>query len=290
MWIREGKYQITVFDRILEDLDTKALFIVSSKGGGKTLMAQYLLSLAKDKWGGLVDVRAFDPSLAWWNSSPLKLRQRVASPYGVKNLSDCLYEVGRLDEEELKELFLFIIGGEYDDRYDGLLDDPDYLNTKPLSLPVLEEAQDILKKSGLPQRLRVWTNEGRNFKMSGIFTTQRPAEVDTRIIERCNLLVGYVEGDNNKQKIRRATSKEFMEELAKIKPHSYEFLYYNGEVYRPVKGNDLFYPTPREVYVPAPTPPPPFRDLEFDEPSLWSWLGWGLGVGVVLWFLRMLFF
>lgn len=278
-----------MFDRILEDLDTKALFIIGGKGAGKTAITKYLLKLAKEKWGRQVDVRCFDPSLAWWHSSPLKLRQRVESPYGVKDLSDCLYEVGRLDEGGLRELFLQIIGNEYDDRYNGVLDDPDYLNTKPLSLPVLEEAQDILKKSGLPKRLQVWTNEGRNFKMSGILTTQRPAEVDTRIIERCNLLVGYIEGDNNKQKIRRATSPEFMDALKLIKPKSYEFLYYNGEVYRPVKGVDLHYPAPQEVYVPYTPPPPLLSPPRLDDPpSWWEWLGWGLGIGAVLWFLGQL--
>ena len=41
------------------------------------------------------------------------------------------------------------------------------------------------------------------------------------------------------------------------------------------------------TYIPPPQLSPPTLD---DSPSLGNWVGWGLGVGVILWFLWFLFF
>ena len=46
--------------QILEDLKVKGLFLVGGKGSGKTVMGKYLLNLARERWGDLVDIRCFD--------------------------------------------------------------------------------------------------------------------------------------------------------------------------------------------------------------------------------------
>ena len=111
---------------------------------------------------------------------------------------------------------------------------PDYVDGVHLSVMVLEEAQSLLSKSAsLPTAIHDWVSIGGNLKMTGILCTQRPAEIKTEIIERCNLLVGYIEGHNNRNKIRGATSDEFMKRLRKL--GRYEFGYYNGGEFRKVK-------------------------------------------------------
>lgn len=233
------------FDLILEDLKIKGLFLIGGKGSGKTKLAQYLARLAKEKWGEEVDIRCFDPSTAWWHHSPLRHRQSVDEILRYTNQPGTLYAIGKLSKDQVKTFLSKIIGDEYYRRHDGVLLDEGFLSCQPLSLIILEEAQDITKKARQPEVIAKWTNEGRNLDMTGIYTTQRPAEVDTSIIERCNLLVGYIEGHNNKRKVEGATSSGFMRKLKEIKPKSYEFLYYNGEVHGPIKGDDVYYPSPR---------------------------------------------
>jgi hypothetical protein len=227
----------------------KGLFIVGGKGSGKTVMAKFLLKLAKERWTDKVDIMVFDPSLAWWHSAPLRFRKRVDGKTVIGTLmeSDTLYELGRLDEWQLKTVLGTVLGEEYKRRYNGYLEDSDFLNLQPLHLPVLEEAQTLMKKRDMHKAVYDWVCEGRNLKMGAILCTQRPAEVDTQIIERCNLLVGYIEGDNNKGKIKRATNKRFKALVENIENRSYEFCYYNGKTYEGIKTDDLYYPAPVDV-------------------------------------------
>lgn len=236
-----------VFNLILSDLEIKPLFLVGGRGSGKTTLAKFLLKLAKEQGGETVDIRCFDPSVAWWHNAPLKNRQIIDGSLSYTDKPDTLYAIGKLTKDQVREFFIRLIGGWFYHRHDGLLSDAGFLSVMPLSLPVLEEAQDITKKSKQPDIIAKWINEGRNFKMSAILCTQRPAEIDTSIIERCNLLVGYVEGHRNKQKIEGATSTKFMKALKKVGSGSYEFVYYNGEVYEGVKGDDLYYPSPMDL-------------------------------------------
>lgn len=227
---------MTVFDLILDDLKEKPLFLVGARGSGKSLMAKRIVELLR-RYNPNADVRFFDPSTAWWWSAPFKFKMNV-TPGMYRSQSDTLYEVGRLSRDERRDLLMNVIRNEYDKRYLQALVDPDYLSKSHLSVMGLEEAQSLLSKSAsLPTQIHDWIGMGRNLNMTGILCTQRPAEIKTEIIERCNLLVGYVEGHNNRNKIRGATSDEFMRGLRKL--GKYEFGYYNGDdKFRRVKVNN----------------------------------------------------
>jgi len=231
-WINRGRYQITVFDLVLEDLAEKPVFILGGRGSGKTVMAKRIVELTRRRYK-MSDVRCYDPSTAWWHSAPFKFKMNV-TPGNYRSQSDTLYEVGRLSRDERRDLLMNVIRNEYDKRYLQALIDPDYLSKSHLSVMGLEEAQSLLAKSAsLPTQIHDWIGMGRNLNMTGILCTQRPAEIKTEIIERCNLLVGYIEGDRNRQKIRGATSDDFMRGLRKL--GKYEFGYYNGDKFRMVK-------------------------------------------------------
>ena len=234
---------MTVYDLIISDLEEKPLFIIGSRGSGKSTMAKRITELLRRRRPD-ADVRAYDPSTAWWHSSPLRFKMNV-SPGRYRSQSDTLYEIGLLNRDDRRDLLMNIVANEYNRRYLEALVKPGYRAEAVLSVIVLEEAYTLFRKAQqLPTQIHDWVGIGRNLRMTGVLCAQRPAEIRTEIIERCNLLVGYVEGHNNRRKIRGATSDEFMNELRKL--GEYEFGYYNGdERFRKVKVREpKNYPSP----------------------------------------------
>jgi len=225
---------MTVFDLVLQDLESKPLFLVGGRDSGKTTLAKRIIELSRRRFKGS-DIRVYDCSTAWWWSSPLQFKQLV-SPGRGRTQSDTLYEVGKLSRDERRDFLIHAFKTEYLKRYNQSLLDPDFKGKTHLSLMCLEEAQSLLRKYGeLPTEIHDWVSIGRNLRMTGLLCTQRPAEIKTEIIERCNLLVGYIEGDRNKMKVRGATDKDFVKKLRTL--GRYEFGYYNGGKFRKVKVN-----------------------------------------------------
>jgi len=94
----------------------------------------------------------------------------------------------------------------------------------------IEESQDLigryLKKD---DDLATAMNCGRNYKTAFVFLSQRIADLNASLVERCAYLIGRQTGDNNLRKISRILGiprkkLKFIETLAKG-----EFVFYNGE-------------------------------------------------------------
>lgn len=100
----------------------------------------------------------------------------------------------------------------------------------------LEEAQDVIGRY-LKQDddLATAMNCGRNYKISFCFLTQRIADLNSSLVERCAFLIGKQTGDNNLRKISSTIGisrkkLKFVEGLKKG-----EFIFYNGEGIKKVK-------------------------------------------------------
>ncbi len=223
------------FTRILSGLKEKPLLIVASPQWGKTVVAKRLVDMLKVSQGINVSVRVFDPSLRWWAGSPMMFRQYIddsaLASGGWRNLSDCVYELGGLNSDSRKAFISTIIGAEYRARYLKVKDDSSNLDRLVFDVAIIEEAQSTLERlGGLSTAIRDWVSIGANLRMRGILITHRPAELDTKLVERCNLLIGGVDGDRNRLKLRGASSRDFMDRVAALKPH--EFAYWDGAAHR----------------------------------------------------------
>jgi hypothetical protein len=242
-----GNENTKALQTIIKDLSAKPLLIIGGREAGKTIITKYLLDLAKQSYDN-IKVRVYDNSVAWYHSAPLMYKQDVDPTFLQTRQTiyeDCLYEIGKLDKDQRRQFIASIIKNEYDQRYEVVKADPGNLSRLNWSLSVIEECQSLLDKyKTLGSSIHDWVSVGRNFKMTAMLCTQRAAEVDTTIVERCSILAGYCEGDNNLQKIRRATNKEF-HEIVKATPfRSYYFSYWNGSIFTNIKVPLIVYPSP----------------------------------------------
>ncbi len=235
--------------RIVDDMILRPLLVVGASRSGKTVMVKALVDELKRR--GVKQITVFDPSLAWWNNSPLSYRE-VSEPLDEYDDDtkryDFVCDVSRFIGDDRNHIIKDIIEREYVERVDERRATSCEPKSFPFNIMVIEEAQTVFRKYGLPgERIYDWVSMGLNFNMSGIYTTQRPAEVPTEIIERCNLLVGYVDGHRNLQKLRGATNREFMENVRRIKQETYEFIYYDGGKGVKVKTDNRLYGDPETV-------------------------------------------
>jgi hypothetical protein len=70
---------------------------------------------------------------------------------------------------------------------------------------------------------------GRNFKVSFVYLTQRIADLNTQLTERCSYLIGKQTSDNNPRKLSRVLglSREKLRFIETL-PQG-QFVFYNGE-------------------------------------------------------------
>ena len=253
-----GEIDEANLDKIIDELQLRPLLVVGSSRAGKTLMVKALVKRLKER--GVKQVTVYDPSLAWWNNSPLSHRKTCTPLTGgdyPEPFYDFVCDVSKFIGDERASIISGIIEHEYEERVNQRRVSGEE-KTFPANIAVLEEAQTIFKKFGIPgTRLYDWVSMGLNFNMTGIYTTQRPAEVPTEIVERCNLLVGYIDGHRNLQKIRGAVkSLDFIKTIHSIKQRSYEFAYYDGGKGFKVKAPNEDYGDPKTVFSRRPPLPP----------------------------------
>ena len=224
--------------------------VVGAPRAGKTLMVKAIVKRLKER--GVKQITVLDPSLAWWSDAPLTYRKicRLVKETDFKvHQYDCVCDVSKFIGDERSDVIRTPIEDEYVERVDKRRVSGCTPTSFPLNVTVIEEAQTIFKKFGIPgTRIYDWVSMGMNFNMTGVYTTQRPAEVPTEIVERCNLLIGYIDGHRNMQKIRGAVKNmEFMRNVLKTKQGSHEFMYYDGGTGFKVKVEDVHYGEPKTI-------------------------------------------
>lgn len=233
-----------MLQQIVDNIQTRPIYLIGSPGAGKTELSKILCDELIKRG---VTVRCFDASLAWYHNCPLPNRFAVEYPDEVHVTDNTLFDLGRLRREERQQVITDMVKMIHDARYMMKLREPDFMDKTGLDVTFIEEEQNMFKKYGVLEDLHDWAAMGRNFRMSAVHTTQRPAEVRTDILERCDILVGYTTHENNLKKLKQATDPEFMKKLGRIKSRSYEFLYYNGETFGPFTFTPRRYPVPKDV-------------------------------------------
>lgn len=239
-------------DLIAHDLFKSPILCCAERGAGKSEGLKSLVKYIKEKYtredgNRRVVFKCFDPSLSWWISSPLEHKLRV-NEYSIRkdkihNLNDIVFATGELTIDDRKAFIASVINIDYATRYRHIIKyGPSVLQTQPLIVYIVEEAQVVLNSYALRSSSKVsdiikdFISIGRNIGynehgLTMIGSTQRASEVSTEVVERCHLLLGKQKGDNNLRKIRRSTNK-YVYDLIRQLP-LYNFIYYNGQVTQP---------------------------------------------------------
>ena len=227
-------------DEILGDLKAKSLMLVGVEGSGKTVMARWVVDhLVKQGF----HVTVFDSSTAWWHNAPLPYKLRGYPEPPKLDLSGVVVDIGLIPLEDRYKALSAYVGTEYRERYEEFLRNPDAEDCNPWRIHLIEEAQVNLGR-GAKSTLLEWISQGRNIKMRGIYTTQRLAEVSTTIVERCSLLVGAMDGDNNLRKLKNATSVEFKDTVMDL--GKWEFAYWSNGFKGKIRSPPVEYASPVE--------------------------------------------
>jgi len=226
---------------IIEDLiGGKPLILVADPREGKTVIAKELLLRVRETLRDEFKLQVYDPSGAWFHNAPLYMKQiltRESIDAGIwRDESHCLYHLGLIDTDTRMEFIGDILTREYLQRQNKHLFDPEYMNGAQPVMYGLEEVQTVFPKNGkMPEHLFDVLTYGGNLKMIVFALTQRLSECRTGLVERCNVLCGYLSGDNDRSKLRRGTSWEFLNEVRKLETKGRQFLYYNGKIHGPYK-------------------------------------------------------
>lgn len=247
-------------ERIIEDLKSKPLIVVADPGEGKTVLAKELLYQLRLNMKDRLKIQVFDPSPAWWHDSPLFMKQIITNESmeaGIwRDESHCLYELGSLDTETRMDFVADILTKEYLKRRTANLWDAEYLTNVRHVIYGIEEVQTVFPKTGkMPKHLFDVLTFGRNYKEIIFAMTQRLSECRTGLVERCNVLCGYLSGDNDRNKLRRGTSWEFKNKVTTIKTKSYLFHYYNGEIHENIQVKPRNHGSPTLIHNRWPTVP-----------------------------------
>jgi len=185
----------------IEQILREGSFITGGRGSGKTNLLKLLVQKASTQ---KVKVKVFDPSLAW-KSYPLE-RIKVNSDY-APNLWNRVYDLSRLSVLDARN---FVSSMIHRDLKEAIIStDMGYM---PKCLVVFEEAQNLVPTNSLRSEkfmeISRFVTQGRNFGMSYIASTQRPASVDINLIENSGVNYWFrLQGARNIQKARYWLSK-----------------------------------------------------------------------------------
>ena len=205
----------------------------------------------------------FDVSQAWWHCAPVQYRQLVTREKWncgqIVNLTDCVYEMGKLTQDERRVFVGEIVSRHYHKRYQAKLDGT--LKEMPFLIFIFEEAntyfgsRTMTKNDAFTPIFVDFVSVGRNYKMRGfLVATAEEGEIHPLLRRRSSRIYGRLESDGDISRIRRK-DKELASYLKEVP--KYNFVYYNGNQFGPVKIPDVVTnePVDYEVSVPVVTQP-----------------------------------
>jgi len=281
--IRENIPLSESIENMSQDLEKMPLLITASRGSGKSTLTKKLVKRLREK--GCI-VKVFDISGSWYNSSPLSLRVRVnlGNLSTIQNKPDTVYDLLELDHLDRLAFFACICKQDLDNRARIKYEEGETaLSSQPLIIYVLEEANTYLSTHSLTAQNQA-TNSitdmvsvGRNFKISFIGIVTRSNEVNTKIRERANLLIGRTVGSNEASNLTRATNKLLVNRAKELPP--FKFIYFNGYETTEIRGEFEQFPEPTTDYPAIKLEPQPKRPI---EPKTINWLGVKLAIGLGL--------
>ena len=253
---------------IIDDLSRKALVVAGEAGHGKSSIVKSIVDVAKRR-GYMVKV--FDLSLAWWHNSPLSYRVAARDWGSPVNQGDTVYDMASMTSQDRRNLVSRMIYEDWQPRYEGLLDDENYVNKIPRGLMVFEEGNTYFDSSSLNRKdwsaqvFHDFISTRRNYNLDAILVTTRvQGEVSPKIRNRCNYLLAKLMGQEERSYITKATSKEIVERSLSLP--RYKFLYYGSEpILKPFGVEYKQFPSPSDV--PSWVPPQPVKPV---KRGMWS--------------------
>ena len=223
-------------NNIVKAIKSEGLVIVASKNHGKTNTLQVLISEMKAipividyasqhcfKLGTKFQVKFLNES--YWRKPKIRINKPI------------ILDFSQTTKKQAGEILRDIIKREYYRRVQAVIEGFREGKTREQILErfkwllfCIEESQDLIGRY-LKQDddLATAMNCGRNYKISFAYLSQRIADLNTSLVERCAYLIGKQIGDNNLRKISRILGigrkkLKFIETLPKG-----EFVFYNGK-------------------------------------------------------------
>ena len=261
------------YDKIAEDSKQVLIQLISEAGFGKTSSLRTIIAHCKKKHPDIV-FKIFDISLAWFGCAPTKYRQFVTMDKiklgQVANIDDCVYEIGRLTEEERRAFVGTIIGLDYRKRYELKLKTEQGTEEErekakkiwgalPTLVMVYEESNiyfgsySFRKNDEYSPMFQMFVSVGRNYKMRGfLVATAEIGEMAPSLRRRSRKIYGRLESEGDLAVVRRK-NKDLAKYLIEIP--KYHFVYLSDKPYGPVKVPDLVKNVPEDYVVVVPPQP-----------------------------------
>ncbi len=173
-------------------------FVAGSRGCGKSnLLMLLVMEAIKRK----VEVKLFDPSLAW-KLFPIPHIRVTQDNLEVASKWNTVYDISRLSVLEARTFVRDMLSEDLTEAM-ALTD----IGRKPKALIVIEEAQNLIPSHSLRSmkfsEISRFITQGRNFGLSFICSTQRLASVDINLIEVSGVRYWFkLEGQRNLMKAR----------------------------------------------------------------------------------------
>ena len=245
------------YEQIAKDSKESLIQLLSKAGHGKTSSLRTIIHYIKQTNENMEFV-IFDVSQAWWHCAPVQYRQLVTREKWncgqIVNLTDCVYEMGKLTQDERRVFVGEIVSRHYHKRYQAKLDGT--LKEMPFLIFIFEEAntyfgsRTMTKNDAFTPIFVDFVSVGRNYKMRGfLVATAEEGEIHPLLRRRSSRIYGRLESDGDISRIRRKDKElaSYLKEAPK-----YNFVYYNGKQFGPVKIPDVVTNIPIDYIVTTP--------------------------------------
>lgn len=232
---RLKKMSKTYKNNIVKSTKSEGLVIVASKNHGKTNALQVLISEMKAipivvdyasqhcfKLGSRFQVKFLNES--YWRKPKIRINKPI------------ILDFSQTTKKQAGEILRDIIKSEYYERVQAVIRGfregktrEEILERFKWLIFAVEESQDLIGRYlRQDDDLATAMNCGRNYKITFVYLSQRIADLNTSLVERCAYLIGKQVGDNNLAKLSRLLGigrrkLKFIETLAKG-----EFVFYEG--------------------------------------------------------------
>jgi len=194
----KAEYSNDLEDYPVNDIMKYCGFVAGGRGSGKTNALKLLVMEAIKR---KVEVKVFDPSLAW-KHFPLKKVKMRHGRLSENTEWNTVYDISRLSVLEARKFVMAMLSKDLIEAI-HLTD----IGMKPKCLVVIEESQNIIPSHSLRSKkfleISRFVTQGRNFGLSFICSTQRLASVDINLIEISGVRYWFkLEGQRNLMKAR----------------------------------------------------------------------------------------
>jgi len=223
-------------DKLTKAIINEGLVISANKNHGKTNALAIIVSSMKDSIPVVVDY-AVQHCYSLGSSFQVKFlnEKYLLRKPRIRITKPIILDMSQTTKDVAGEILRDIIKREYYARVKQVIEDFHNGSTErkvkgKWLVFAIEESQELIGRFlRHDSDLKTAMTCGRNFKISFVYLTQRIADLNTQLTERCSYLIGKQTSDNNLRKISRVLGLsrkklKFIETL----PQG-QFVFYNGE-------------------------------------------------------------